>query len=114
MHQSIVFALSLTLSLVAVGCVADEPELTPAPIEVERAPVTLESSSVAKETPPGEIDPLARDFCCVVKMDPPVICHQGHTAAVWAGPKCVAAGVGLNRRGSTLYGGSCGDHPECF
>ncbi|WP_437666327.1 hypothetical protein [Sorangium sp. So ce1182] len=56
----------------------------------------------------------ARDFCCVVHMDPPVECFQWHTAAVWAGPKCVSKGVGLNRSGSSLYGGSCADHPECL
>jgi hypothetical protein len=64
MHKSIVLALTLTLSLVAVGCVSDEPDPTPA--EVELAPATLETSPT-KEAPPGEIDPLARDFCCVVR-----------------------------------------------
>jgi hypothetical protein len=48
----------------------------------------------------------AATYCCVVK-NTPTTCHQYHTAGVWAGSKCVAAGVGLNRSGSTLLKMSC-------
>lgn len=48
----------------------------------------------------------AQTFCCAVKNDERT-CHQWHTSGLWAGSKCVAAGVGLNRSGSTLTKGAC-------
>lgn len=108
-NPSLLFALYVTFSLLS-GCVADEatPEEALAPV------VTTESSVLEKQpAPAGDDEILARDYCCIVDMDPPVICHQWHTAAIWAGPKCVAAGIGLNRRGSSLYRGSCSAFPQC-
>jgi hypothetical protein len=107
-----VLLLALVLSLASLsGCISDDAVAPEAPAPVVATEVSVLETQASTS---GDEETLARDFCCVVKMDPPVICHQWHTAAVWAGPKCVAAGVGLNRRGSTLYRGSCGDHPECF
>lgn len=89
---------------------------------LDKSMVALHERLVAALQQVGQSDGRAtarsRDFCCVVKLsDPtvqPVPCFQWHTIGVWAGAKCVAAGIGLNRTGSTLYGGICQDHPECF
>ena len=74
-------------------------------------PGQTESSSSAERN---------RDFCCVVHLNPPadptapqpLLCFQWHTFGLWAGAHCAAKGIGLNRSGSTLYGGICQDHPD--
>lgn len=104
---SLALALALALSLFS-GCISDEE----APADSPESAVTT-SVLETQAAPDDENEALARTFCCVVHMDPPVICHQWHTSAVWAGTKCVAAGVGLNRRGSSLYRSSCSAFPQC-